>query len=108
MKLKDIENDMEIIIKNQNDEGEITKMEIKKVFSLENVDYIYEIFNNENLSVGEKKKYLYKKVELPNYPKKKREYVKDKIWERWNGDKGFVNTSLYDNNTLITVEDILG
>jgi hypothetical protein len=46
MKLKDIENDMDIIIKNQNDEGEITKMEIKNVFSLENVDYIYEIFKN--------------------------------------------------------------
>jgi hypothetical protein len=46
MKLKDIESDMEILIKNQNDQGEITKMEISHVFSFENVDYIYEIFKN--------------------------------------------------------------
>ena len=46
MKLKDIEKELEIIIKNQNDQGEITKMEIGRVFSFENVDYIYEIFKN--------------------------------------------------------------
>ena len=45
MKLKDIENDMEINIKNQNEEGEITKMEIKQV-SGENVDFIFGIFDN--------------------------------------------------------------
>lgn len=46
MKLKDTEKEMEIIIKSQNDQGEITKMEINRVFSLENVDNVYEIFKN--------------------------------------------------------------
>ncbi len=46
MKLKDTEKEMEIIIKSQNDQGEITKMEIDHVFSFENVDFIYNIFEN--------------------------------------------------------------
>jgi hypothetical protein len=46
MKLKDTEKEMEIIIKNQNDQGEITKMEIAKIFVFENVDLIYNIFEN--------------------------------------------------------------
>ena len=45
MELKEHEQGMEINITHQNEEGNITKMEIKNVFSFENVEMIFNIFN---------------------------------------------------------------
>ena len=68
---------------------------------------IYEVFKNEKITRKEKKNFLYNKSNFENYPIKKLRNIKDVIWERYMGDRSFVNTNLYDNKIEITVENIL-
>ena len=71
-------------------------------------DEIYTVFNNENLTVGQKKRYLYDTAPFKQLKKNKTENLKDKVWNRFQGDALFIKTSLYDNNINIKINEILG
>ena len=64
---------------------------------------IYDTLSSPSLSLGKKRDYLFTiKSDLIG------DDMKINIWERYIGDKTFVNTPLYDSDIKITVEDIVG
>ena len=64
---------------------------------------IYEVLSDKNKTMKQKKCYLY------NLDRKKiNTTMKDNLWERVQGDKNFINTSIYDSKYRGSIESFIG